>query len=163
MDINIRNIQYDDLKIVKLLNESILSENYPIKLWEYWIEKYKKYSFVALYNDVIIGYIICDNNKIISLAVKENYRHLGIGTKLLTTCLSVIKSDIYLHCRKSNNIALKFYEKYGFIIKKKLLNFYNFPKDNAYLLCRKYKKIDIITLDSKSEKEKLKKELLYIN
>lgn len=139
MDIQIKNIEKKHLNIVKLINELSLPERYPIQLWEHWIEKYNNYSFIAENNNNVLGYIICDNDKIISLAVRDNYRHNNIGKKLMTFCLKSITNDIKLCCRKSNIIALNLYKKNGFEIQYEIENYYSNPKENGYELIRKYK------------------------
>lgn len=136
LNIFIRNIEYDDIQFVKFLNEKYLSENYPIKLWEYWVEKFNKYSFVCICNSSIVGYIISDNTKIISFVVKENYRKYGIGKQLMSKCLTHTTNDIELHCRISNLPALKLYEKFNFTPVETIHNYYSFPKEDAFLLKR---------------------------
>lgn len=164
MDISIRNITHDDLEIVKIINEATLPENYPRKLWEFWISNYAKYSFVSVCNLSINGYIISDNEKIISFAVRENYRHNNIGTKLFLNCLNSTTNDIVLHCRKSNIVALNMYKKYDFIITKEISNYYK-DKEDAYEMKRKYDTNTIHLLNNiknKNDLEKLKKKYYYI-
>jgi GNAT superfamily N-acetyltransferase len=66
-------------------------------------------SRVAILNDKLVGVALIDaNGYLIYLVVKDEFRGKGIGSKLLTTCLSSIKS---LTC---NHSKVSFYSKFGF-------------------------------------------------
>lgn len=159
MKIIIRNMKYTDLSKVKSLNEITLPENYAFSTWENWFNKGKKYSFVALDNSLIIGYILCDGKQLISLSVNEKYRHNGIGNQLILNSLSILKNDIDLYCRVSNKIALNLYKKYGFIIKEELQNYYRNPSENGYIMVRKYIPItNIIPINNIKKKINIQKE-----
>ena len=121
-----------DINQVMNLNESSLSENYDR---DFWLEMFglgKTHSFVAIYQTQIIGYIFCDNQYIISFAINEKYRGLGIGKNLLSNCLNTFNIPIRLHVRISNNIAIKLYNSYDFKIEDTMENYYTNPDENAY-------------------------------
>jgi len=170
MKILIRNINDNDLSNVKELNELLLPENYPLEIWEDWFNKGKEFSFIAIDNLTVIGYILCDGKKIISLAIKSEYRHNGIGKQLILNCLSVIENNIGLYCRISNLIAINLYKNCGFNIYKKINGYYQSLdkeklREDGYLMVRKYKKInefkteiDLIK-DNQINLNKLRKEL----
>lgn len=82
-------------------------------------------------NNHLLGYAIYhinDTNNsihILSLAVNEQYRKKGVGTKLMEYIFkNNIRSHITLYVHVDNHIAIKFYEKNGFIKQKILNNYY---------------------------------------
>jgi len=67
--------------------------------------------------------------------VREGYRNKGIGSELLK---HIIKKPgnvrkVRLEVKMSNKEAIKFYKKYGFVIKETLPDFYPDGTD-AYLM-----------------------------
>ena len=59
-----------------------------------------------------------DRFEIWSLGIRERYQNKGYGTQMLTEFLAQFKSDkpLYLYVYKTNEIAIKLYEKVGFVI-----------------------------------------------
>jgi ribosomal protein S18 acetylase RimI-like enzyme len=59
-----------------------------------------------------------DRFEIWSLGITDRYQNKGYGTQMLTEFLSQFKSDkpLYLHVYKTNEIAIRLYEKVGFTI-----------------------------------------------
>lgn len=168
MKIIIRNIINEDLQYIKKLNEKFLPENYCIELWNIWFIIGIQYSFIAQHDDKIIGYIMCNGDKILSFAIDDKYRHMGIGTQLLLNCLSsVTNQNLILTCRASNILAQKLYKKYGFEITELLEKHYTNPKDDGYIMERKIQPINNlvkkeIIIDKNYLLEKLKKDLKII-
>lgn len=62
--------------------------------------------------------LIYDRMEIDNIEVEESYRGNGIGTKLMSYLVSVAIENrvinITLEVRKSNNIAINLYKKFGF-------------------------------------------------
>ncbi len=102
--------------------------------------------FVAESGGEIVGYIgtlsVARECSVTNIAVKEKYRHLGIGTKLMARAIytSREKGDefITLEVRKSNENALKLYENFRFKIEGERKNFYRDPVEDAYILMRNF-------------------------
>lgn len=138
MSIIIRNMLENDLNDVKSLNEATLPENYPMWIWINEFVKAKDFSFVALDNNKIVGYILCNKEYIVSFAVSNKYRGQGIGSKLLKMCIGKLKNNVKLQVRVNNSVAIKLYQKNGFEIKKTLPNYYMNPVEDAYLMEYKY-------------------------
>lgn len=134
MKLIIRPMTFIDINQVMEVNQNSLPENYPK---EYWILKFhegKTHSFVATMASMIIGYIFCDNNTIISFAISEKYRGKGIGKHLIQNCLNTFQNPVTLHVRITNEPALKLYKSFGFIEKELLNEYYTNPVDDAYLM-----------------------------
>lgn len=77
---------------------------------------------VAKVEDKAVGYIgtwkVLDEGHITNLAVHSDYRKLGIGGMLISELLSLCRKEginsFTLEVRKSNEIARRLYEKFGF-------------------------------------------------
>lgn len=134
MKISLRNMKLHDIKQLMELNQKTLPENYDR---EFWVEKFhegKIHSFVAIFAGQIIGYVFCDNDTIISLAIDEKFRNKGLGKQLLGNCLNTYNINVRLHVRVTNNIALKLYESFGFSEEQKLIDYYVDPIEDAYVM-----------------------------
>ncbi|RDU74258.1 N-acetyltransferase [Helicobacter anseris] len=83
---------------------------------------------IYLSNQKIAGYILTINYKhsirIYSLAIRQEFLKMGIATKLCQKVIQTSAKKVYLEVRKSNQIAIKLYEKLGFKIIKELPLYY---------------------------------------
>jgi ribosomal protein S18 acetylase RimI-like enzyme len=96
-----------------------LKDGLNIKLYKY----VKYYGIYKLYlNRKVIGYLeLHDDNSIWSVKIDENLRGQGYGFIFLNEILSFIKKKteidtIRLSVLKTNDVAIKLYEKLGFKI-----------------------------------------------
>ncbi len=86
--------------------------------------KYGSAIFVAEFNGKVVGYItimdLGEKAKIMSIAVKKEFRRMGIGSKLIDEairwCILNDKKGLLLEVRASNIPAQKLYKKKGFKI-----------------------------------------------
>jgi ribosomal-protein-alanine N-acetyltransferase len=80
-----------------------------------------------------------EKGKILMLSVLEKYRRQEIGSKLLAEYLKSISykkiKKVELEVRTDNKKAIKFYQRYGFKIKKKISKFYQNGED-AYTMAK---------------------------
>lgn len=112
---------------------------YPNSLFEKYYKECPEGFIVAESGGEIIGYIIGrqknDQVKIISLAVKPDFRQKGIGKKLTNFLIHRFKKEgvkeISLNVRVKNKIGIAFYQKLGFKISKMIKNYYR-NIDDAY-------------------------------
>jgi len=86
---------------------------------------------------------------LISIAVLEPYRGRGIGSALLRETIRVMKEvydveSIYLEVRVSNNVAIRLYEKYGFIKMRRIEGYYTDGED-AYVMVLRLKPLPVHT------------------
>ncbi len=153
VEYRIEKVRYEELGIVKSINESILPENYPMYFYESLFRDYGDAFYVAKVGEEIVGYIMCRVEKefkldiplrirrvghIVSIAVKPNYRRMGIGTALMNSAMKSLRDVynveyVYLEVRVSNIPAIKFYEKLGFKITKRVVGYYRDGED-AYIM-----------------------------
>jgi ribosomal protein S18 acetylase RimI-like enzyme len=78
--------------------------------------------------------------EIINFTIDVPFQQNKFGTRLMDYCMELLKNrgaeKIRLNVFEKNNIAIKFYEKYGFNIEEKM-----FSKDLNINILRTYKKI----------------------
>lgn len=139
----------DLISKIKKINETCLVETYSEQIYKTLIDS----TYVCLADTEPIGYILMaemepQNIKakkilagravcIFSFAVLPEYRRKKIGTKLMSYICKYYKMPLFLHVRKSNIIAKKMYEKFGFIIVDEDMDYYKTPVENAYCMCKK--------------------------
>lgn len=100
--------------------------------------------FVAEEDGVVCGYIgmylVLDEGEITNVAVALDKRGAGIGGMLLVESLAEASrrgvTQVVLEVRVSNVPAIHLYEKYGFVNYGIRKGFYDFPKEDAYIMGR---------------------------
>lgn len=107
----IKNLE-DEQNISILSKKAILDDLY---------DENSKY-YIATLDNKLVGYVGCttclDYMDILSIVVKKDYQHIGIGSRLLEHIINIAKQEgikeIFLEVRISNQNAISLYEKYGF-------------------------------------------------
>jgi len=113
----------------------------------------KELAIVAYYGyDVMAGAICCrieapkegegpgSKLYIMTLAVLKAYQRLGIGSRLLQGMLDNLKlmpevTSVYLHVHTANTNALRFYQRFGFVVEREEKDYYkNLNPPNAVVL-----------------------------
>ncbi len=97
---------------------------------------------VAKQEDEVLGYIsftvILDECQIVNVAVSQDARKMGIGSRLLSYFLDYIKGmgvlSVYLEVRESNAPAIALYNKFNFSVSGISKNHYSKPTENAILM-----------------------------
>jgi len=84
---------------------------------------------------------------LVSIAVLEEYRGRGIGSRLLGETIRVMKEvynveSIYLEVRVSNLVAMRLYEKYGFVKVRRIRGYYMDGED-AYVMVLRLKPLPV--------------------
>lgn len=91
-------------------------------------------------NDVvgfICGTFAADQSDIVSVAVRHEYRRLGIADKLIAEfekALPDVIESIFLEVRESNSAAQALYVKHGFEKISVRKNYYEQPDENAVIM-----------------------------
>jgi ribosomal-protein-alanine N-acetyltransferase len=102
--------------------------------------------FVAQKADKIVGYIgisaVCGEGYITNIAVKEIYRNMGVGSKIIEKVLEFAKREnlefVSLEVRKSNQTAIGLYKKYDFLEAGIRKIFYTNPQEDAIIMTRRF-------------------------
>lgn len=83
-------------------------------------------------------WLVCGEGNITNIAVHPNFRHMGIGSKIVTELCNICTknncSDLTLEVRISNTPAIKLYEKIGFKNEGIRKNFYSNPTEDAIIM-----------------------------
>ena len=92
-------------------------------------------------NGEVCGFVtanaVLDEINIYNIAVKEEYRRLGIASALLAELEKGEPYSINLEVRESNASAIALYKKFGFEQVGIRKNFYSKPTENAVLMTKK--------------------------
>lgn len=141
---NVRPFRSDDLNRVMEINFETLPENYSSHFYMDLYERYTKIFLVAEVDGGPQGYIMCRIERgfskiqgfkpvrqlhVVSIAVREPHRRLGMATQLLVEAMKNGRreygaSECYLEVRVSNEPAISLYEKLGFMKVKRNSNYY---------------------------------------
>ncbi len=100
-------------------------------------------------NSQIISYItfriIADEMHILKISVVPKWRNHGIASWLLGNSFKIASEAgvkaVFLEVRFSNNAAIKFYNKQGFKVIGKRLNYYQEDREDALVMMKKLKEI----------------------
>lgn len=159
LNIIIRPCMYDELQSVISINESTLPENYPIYFYEQIMEKYSDCFLVSeLRNSpkTINGYVmwrvergissfgiqLIKKGHLVSLAVSENFRRMGIATKLIIESMKKVSNyninEFVLEVRVSNIPAVKLYQNvFNFKKIRVIEKYYRDGEDALYLALKR--------------------------
>lgn len=136
----IREFEYGDLQQVMEIVYSSFEEYYTsdffLTIWQASPHGF----IVADDGEKIVGFVMgvmidVETLRVLMICVREGYRNRGIGSELLK---HIIKKSgnvrkVRLEVKITNKDAIKFYKKYGFVIKETIPDFYPDGTD-AYLM-----------------------------
>ncbi len=116
--------------------QSFVQEINQNHLARYWVIEFE---------NKIIGYggcwMIVDEAHITNIAIKDEYRGMGFGKKLVMGMMDdMMGEDVHsvtLEVRKSNHIAQKMYKSLGFKIEGLRKNYYDTPNEDALILWKR--------------------------
>jgi [ribosomal protein S18]-alanine N-acetyltransferase len=156
-DYIIRHCEESDLVSVIEINMIALPEHYSDYFFETILRELPEAFIIAEINDRIVGYIMCKiefgfsnfrklgfvkKGHVVSVAVLPEHRGKGLGKALMLEGINGVMSrksdEIYLEVRRSNESAIKMYQKLGFQIKSKLRTYYRDGED-AYLMALEFR------------------------
>jgi [ribosomal protein S18]-alanine N-acetyltransferase len=146
-----------DLISVIEINMIALPEHYSDYFFESILRELPEAFIIAEINDRIVGYIMCKiefgfsnfrklgfvkKGHVVSVAVLPEHRAKGLGKALMLEGINGVMSrksdEIYLEVRRSNESAIKMYQKLGFQIKSRLRTYYRDGED-AYLMALEFR------------------------
>ncbi len=102
--------------------------------------------YVATFDSEVIAYggmwIVEGDANITNIAVREEYKKLGIGGKIIEKLVQYAKekgcTGITLEVRKSNSIAINLYQKKGFKVEGTRKKFYTDNNEDALIMWLKF-------------------------
>ena len=146
MDIVIRNMRESDLDDVMEIEKDAFTtpwtrEAFLMEITKNQLAKY----IVAEIDETIVGYggiwLIIDEGHITNIAVKSNYRGLGVGNALVEglifLCTKLDINGMTLEVRVSNTVAKNLYKKYGFVESGIRPKYYQDNNEDALIMWKK--------------------------
>ena len=138
----IREMQVKDTDEVARIEQQIFSQPWSKKGFMDALSLGNTVFLVAEENRHIVGYIgmylSIDEGEITNVAVASAERCHGTGAQLLNELLKVAENKgiakIVLEVRASNDSAIRLYERNGFVQCGVRKGFYEFPKEDAYIM-----------------------------
>lgn len=140
--INVRSMQIEDTEAVSVLEAAIFSQPWSKKGFEDALNMENTIFLVAEYEGEIAGYIgmylSLDEGEITNVAAAPGMRRMGVGNTLICSAIKAALENgitrIILEVRVSNETAIRLYERNGFKICGTRKGFYEFPKEDAYIM-----------------------------
>lgn len=138
----IRPMQSRDCKAVSELEKEVFRLPWSEQGFLDALESQENIFLLAEEDGQVAGYlgmyIALDEGEITNVAVDPQKRKLGIGDKLIKEALILAKEKgvltVVLEVRISNTPAIHLYEKNGFWMCGIRKGFYEFPKEDAYIM-----------------------------
>ena len=149
LDVEIRDMTMDDLPHVMEIENLCFLHPYKEKDLIYemtenpvsnvWVIEY---SNASLGLKTIVGFVdywvTFDSGTICQIAVHPDIQHSGVGSELLKEVIkdAYIKKvrTLTLEVRESNEKAIKFYQKHGFVISHKKEGYYSNGENALYMI-----------------------------
>jgi ribosomal-protein-alanine N-acetyltransferase len=141
-----------DIHSIIRVNALTLPEHYSDDFYFQILRAYPETFFVAEREGAVVGYIMCRTEHglsllrrfglakkchVISIAVLEEHRGKGIGTRLIQSALERVRSDAakecYLEVRITNVRAIELYKRLGFRVVSTLSGYYK-DGESAYTM-----------------------------
>jgi ribosomal-protein-alanine N-acetyltransferase len=87
----------------------------------------------------VVGFLVSrrlagGESEILNLAVAPDARRQGIGRQLWAAYLAGNPGEVFLEVRESNEAARRFYERLGFELVTKRLQYYSNPAESAIVM-----------------------------
>lgn len=116
-DVTLRALKWDDYMVCYWLFEKTFDLGEKPNFVKSWKNRDSKASFVAVYHDIIIGFVLVDSDNCIQyLLVNEEFRNFSIGSKLLKRTCEALKDAPSIWLKTASDPRLRgWYERFGFV------------------------------------------------
>ncbi|MEM1578501.1 MAG: ribosomal protein S18-alanine N-acetyltransferase [Archaeoglobaceae archaeon] len=142
MQVIIREYSVKDFKdVLEIDSEAFNPRNPSFDVYIYLT--YGTDLFVAEIGGKVVGYVVTMDvdkftGKIVSIAVRKEFRGKGIGEALMRRAIEKLKmrgkQKIALEVRVSNKVAQQLYKKLGFKIVENIPSYYSDGEDAYYMV-----------------------------
>lgn len=89
---------------------------------------------------LLVARVLAGESEILNLAVGAEHRRLGLGSHLLAAALGRGKAmgakQVWLEVRESNEAAIAFYHRHGFVLSGRRPGYYDSPCEAALILTK---------------------------
>lgn len=146
LKIQVEPMKRSDVSFISQIEKECFSEPWSEQGIESELSNDSARFFTAKILGFFAGYIgthiVLDECYIANVAVKSEFRRLGVGDSLLTSAENEAQKHhcafISLEVRVSNLPAIGLYEKHGYTIAGQRKNFYRNPEENALIMTKKF-------------------------
>ncbi len=130
-------------EVIRIVEDS-LRENYPPSLYLTVHNLWREGFIVLIQDGKMAGFVAAVPNgnnvaRVLMLAVLRPYRNRSFGKRLMNELFSSCRAKgldtVILEVRKSNRVAIAFYERLGFTVYGEMKKFYSNGED-AYKMMR---------------------------
>ena len=141
----VRKMQPEDLPKVCEIEKDNFSLPWSENSFLESMERNDTIFLTALVDEEVAGYVGCycisGEGEITNVAVKDTYRRMGIGGKLLEELYKEAEllecREFLLEVRESNEAAIGLYTRQGFVKEGIRKNFYEQPVENAVIMWKR--------------------------
>jgi ribosomal-protein-alanine N-acetyltransferase len=146
--ITIRPMREDDIEGVQNIDKLSFSLPWPERAYRYelkenrasllWVAEAEDLDGTGELVGMAVVWLILDEAHIATIAVHPDYRHQGIGERLLFTTLEGSArrgaQQAMLEVRASNQIARNLYQRFGFVVVGRRPHYYRDNSEDAVLM-----------------------------
>lgn len=145
----IRRMEEGDLTAVMRIEKAAFSSPWTLATFAGLLRRTTTRLWVASVSGAVVGYaavwMVADQAELGDIAVDEELRRRGIGTRLLETVLEAMPEagirDLFLEVRVSNDAARSLYARYGFEEVGRRPGYYSRPREDALVLRRRIDRV----------------------
>ena len=146
MSVLIQHATRADFPAIIALNVASMPETYKPQFWTLVFNRYGDMLYVAKVDGKVVGYVMCRDERIgyvrmglvISVAVDKEHQRQGIGELLMQAAHRAMRMRNLpmagLQVRKSNEAAIRMYEKFGYRASLTVPHYYQNPDEDGYLM-----------------------------
>ena len=146
-NLSFRVAEKNDINALEVVDEQCFekgTERYSSKSFEGELLEPSKHYIVALYQNLVIGYIgvqrLGDELNLLKIAVLPQYQKLGVGFKLMELSFEYKRQNnlqnYFLEVREDNQNAIRLYQKFGFKTKSKREKYYSDGTDALVMFAK---------------------------
>jgi [ribosomal protein S18]-alanine N-acetyltransferase len=146
--VRIRRMEHEDLERVLEIDRLSFSQPWPSRSFQFeldnnpaaemWVAETITESGQTDLVGMMVIWLVVDEAHIGTIAVHPDYRHQGIGSRLLRHGLINVQKEgavmVYLEVRRSNTDAQELYHHYGFTFTGVRKNYYQDNGEDALIL-----------------------------
>lgn len=145
-DILIRNALPEEAELLHEYDEQIFHDGWSVRAFSGSISGERETVPVAVLKKTgeIMAYAavsyIFDEANINRIAVRPEYRGMGLGTSLLEYTEAALPDEVTifnLEVRESNKHAIEMYENFGYTVLGRRKRFYSNPEEDALLMTKR--------------------------
>ncbi len=142
--LEIRKLQEAEVEILAKEEECCFSDSWSEQSLKETVSQSHVLILAGWYKERLAGYVIfyhvLDEGEIARIAVNPTLRRLGIASRLMEELIRSCSENgirkIMLDVRESNDAAISFYKKYGFLEDGIRKHFYTNPDESAILMSK---------------------------